>query len=332
MNEIPTPFEHELFLESRAALDSTTFLVCAFFTRGSDLFERCAVRLARSCERFELPYSIYRVPHVHQSISPRGVDDLRFTKANFIAFNLERFPDKDVLYMDADTFFMQRPSVLLGLKRSACDFAVYNWLCDPQNEAYVPANRKLQSKERESDFYVFSHRIGWTSSDQLICSGGVQYYGNTRPARALLQAWQRVIGDNPRSADDQCLDFAYNNPSSGCTPLRSTWLDKSHLRHPWWPQIEPVVLHPPLPSASRAHAPLAESGTHKRVHLDRCARNLSAPLFPVDCAVDTTTGIVYRIEEGKRLVQCGRHDGRFWIYAEDVDLGAGGERPGAVGC
>jgi hypothetical protein len=132
-----------------------------------------------------------------------------------------------------------------------------------------------------------------------------------------------VIGDNPRSADDKCLDFAYNNDIDGCACLRSTWLDKSQLRQPWWPQVEPVVLHSPLPSASRARALVAESDTQKRVHLDRCAENRSALLFPADCAVDTTTGIVYRIEEGKRLVRCGKYDGRFWIYPEDVELTEG---------
>ncbi len=319
MNEIVIPFEHELFLEGRATPDSTPFLVCAFFTGGSDLFERCAVRLARSCEKFELPYSIYRVPRVHQSISLRGTDDLRFTKANFIAFNLERFPDTDVLYMDADTFFMQRPSVLLGLRQDACDFAVYNWLSDPHNEAYVPANRKLRSGERESDFYVFSHRVEWTSSDQLICSGAVQYYGNTRPARALLQAWQRVIVDNPRSADDTCLSFAYNNPIEG-TRLRTRWLEKSYIRHAWWPHVEPVVLHPAMPTSGQAHLPPAESPDRRRLYLERCARNTAEVLFPAGCTVDTTTGIVYRIEDGKRLVPVGRHDGRFWIYPEDVAL------------
>jgi hypothetical protein len=318
MNEIVIPFEHELFLESRATLDSTTFLVCAFFTRGSDLLERSAERLARSCEKFELPYRIYRVPHVHQSISLRGTDDLRFTKANFIAFNLERFPDKDVLYMDADTLFMQRPSVLLGLKRSACDFAVYNWLGDPQNAAYAPANRKLRSPERESDFYVFTHRVEWSSTDQLICSGAVQYYGNSPAARGLLQAWHRVIAHNPRSADDKSLDFAYNNAAAP-SELRTEWLDKSYVRYAWWPHVEPVVLHPAMP-ASGQPPPLAESPGARRLYLERCTRNTAEPLFPAGCTVDTTTGIVYRIEDGKRLIPCGRHDGRFWIYPEDVAL------------
>jgi len=319
MIRLPIPFEHRVFRENHDRVDSTGFLVCAFFTPDDQRLERYAVRLANSCERFQLPYSIYCLPGVHRSISMRGGDDLRFTKSNFVAFNLERFPGRDVLYMDADTFFVQRPSVLLGLKEAGCDFAVYNWLSDPHNDAYVPANRKLQSGERESDFYVFSHRVEWTSDDQLICSGAVQYYGSTRPARALLEAWQQVIADNPRTADDTSLLFAFNNPGERTQP-RTRWLDKSYMRYAWWPHVEPVVLHPALPTSGQPHLPPAESPGRRRLYLERCTRNEAEILFPAGCMVDTTTGIVYRMEPGKRLVPCGRHEGRFWIYPEDVAL------------
>jgi len=319
MIRLPIPFEHRVFRENHERFDSTGFVVCAFFTPNDHQLERCAVRLANSCERFQLPYSIYCMPGVHRSISMRGGDDLGLTKPNFVAFNLERFPGRDVFYMDADTFFTQRPSALLGLKEAGCEFAVYNWLSDPHNDAYVPANRRLGSGERESDFYVFSHRVEWASDDQLICSGAVQYYGNSPPARALLQAWQRVIADNRSSADDKCLDFAYNNDGDRAQ-LRVKWLDKSHLRYAWWPHVEPVVLHPAMPTFGQPHLPPAESPDRRRLYLGRCTKNTAEVLFPAGCTVDTATGTVYRIEDGRRLIPFGRHDGRFWIYPEDVAL------------
>jgi len=81
-----------------------------------------------------------------------------------------------------------------------------------------------------------------------------------------------------------------------------------------------TVLHPALPTSGQPHLPPAESPGRRRLYLERCTRNEAEILFPAGCMVDTTTGIVYRMEPGKRLVPCGRHEGRFWIYPEDVAL------------
>jgi hypothetical protein len=88
-------FEGEVFLENLDGLDRTGFAACAFFTPDARL-ERCARRLARSCERLGLPYSVSRAPAVHPSISMRGTGDLRFTKPSFIASNLDRLAGSDI--------------------------------------------------------------------------------------------------------------------------------------------------------------------------------------------------------------------------------------------
>jgi len=319
-------FEGEVFLEDLRELDRTGFAACAFFT-PDDRLERCARRFARSCERLGLPYSVWRAPAVHPSISARGTGDLRFTKPSFIGWALDRLAGNDVAYFDADTCLVAAPLGLVEARMSGCDFAVYNWLADPHNAAYLPANRRIASGERASDLYAFTHRVTWSSAEQLICSGATQYYAHSAAARELLVAWQAAIAANPRSADDKCLDFAHNNALGRGLPLRRRWLGKAYVRCPWWPHVEPIVLHPDIPALAQTHVPVDESDGRKRVDTARCVPNETPLLFPQGCAVDTRTGIVYRIAPDGRLQETDRYPGRFWIYAPaDVDEALAGDR------
>lgn len=309
-------FEGEPFLEDLGGLDRAGFAVCAFFSTG-DGYETYARRLAASCRRFELPFSLWRAPAVHCSISWRGSPDLRFTKPSFVNFCLDRLGGAGVAYLDVDTLVVARPQSFFDAWRSNTDFAVYNWLSDVHNEAYLPANGKLVSPEPESTFYVFSHRVGWCSNDQLNCSGPTQYYGSGPAARTLLAGWQQTIARNPRSADDNSLNFAYNNPPAGSEALRVLWLDKAYVRFPWWPHVAPVILHPAIPATSQPFAPVSEEGGRRGIHLDRCTKNETPTLFPQDGGVDTGTGIMFRIDQQGRPQATGRYEGRFWIYREN---------------
>lgn len=316
-------FAGEPFLEDLDALGAAGFAVCAFFTPG-DGYERYARRLAAACARFGLPHSLWRVPAVHSSISLRGSADLGQTKPAFIGRCLDRLGGAAVAYLDVDAIVTARPQAFFDAGAGGHDFAIYNWLNDAHNEAYLPANHKLVSPEPQTSFYLFSHRVEWLSSEQLNCSGVAQWYRDSAPARALLEGWQRVIAGNPRSADDQCLNFAYNNPVPGTPQPRTLWLDKSYARCPWWPHVAPVVLHPAIPALSQPFAPVAESGTQRSIHLDRCDPNETPPLFPRDGGVDVRTGIVFRLDGAGHPQPVGRYEGRFWIYAEDP---APGELP-----
>jgi hypothetical protein len=216
-----------------------------------------------------------------------------------------------------DTLFMAAPQAFAEARAAACDFAIYNWLNDPHNEAYLPANHKVMSDEPKSAFYVFSHRVEWTSSEQLTCSGVTQFYANSAAARGLLSAWQHVICENPRSADDQCLNFAFNNLSPSAALPRTLWLDKAYARSPWWPHVAPVVLHPAIPALGQMHAPVNEAGERRCVYVDRCTRNETPTLFPRDGGIDVRTGVSFRIDDQGRPLPVERYAGRFWIYPED---------------
>jgi Nucleotide-diphospho-sugar transferase len=304
--------------ENLRFLDKKTFVVCSMFTPGKDGLVRCADRLARSCEKYGLPCSIYRVPEIHRSLSPAGTGDLTFTKANFISFNLARFPGKNILCLDVDMFFMDNPDDIIKASESGYDFAVYNWLHDEHNETYLPVNGKLETGNRYSDFYVFSHSVNFLSDKQLLSSGGVQFYRNSPEAVHLLELWQTVISENPDYADDQCLDYAYKNFIPDSRKVKAFWLDKAYIRFPWWPHVKPVILHPELCSVKK-RSQLEEIDGRKRFYPERCRRNTSDFFFPGDCIIDTKEHMLLKHADG-RMVDRIPTSQEFWLYPEDSSL------------
>jgi hypothetical protein len=296
--------------------DKSTFIVCALFTPNNPRYFLCADRLARSCEKYELPFSIYSVPEIHKSLSPSGKDDVTFTKANFICFNLMRFPGKNILCLDVDMFFVDYPEDIVKVSESSYDFAVYNWLRDEHNETYLPVNGKLITGDRYSDLYAFSHSVDFLSEEQLLSSGGVQFYRNSVEAKHLLELWQTVISQNPDYADDQCLDYAYNNFILDLRKVKAFWLDKSYIRFPWWPHIKPVILHPELCSVKN-RPQLPETDGRKRYYPEKCQKNMSDLLFPGDWLIDTKEHALLKYVDG-RLVDRRPISRDFWIYPEDA--------------
>jgi hypothetical protein len=317
--DFPLSFPYrKIYKENLALLGSSPCIIIAMFTPDNPHYERCAERLAASCERYQLPSAIYEVPHVHSSISRNGSSDLSFTKANFICFNMQRFPGKDILYLDLDMFFTDYPYAISDISRSHYDFAVYNWLNDQHNEAYVPVNMKVEAGNMYSYLYVFSHQIGYYCPGQLICSGGVQFYRNSAEAVHLLESWQTVIANSPDSADDECLDYAYNNLDIDLIKPRSCWLDKSYLRLPWWPHVKPVILHKALPMAGTGRSPVPVRGNLKRFYPEKCRERTEQFSFPADYVIDTKNGYLLKFENDT-LIDSRKITREFWIYPEDED-------------
>ena len=229
-----------------------------------------------------------------------------------------RFPAKNILYLDIDVFFVDYPDVIVEISEANYDFAIYNWLNDEHNEAYIPINRKIESGNIYSDFYMFSHCIGYHSNEQLICSGAVQFYRNSIKTKYLLESWQRVIANNPDYADDECLDYAYNNFILDLEDLKPFWLDKPYCRYPWWPHIKPVILHPDLPCGKRS-CHLTEINNRQRFYPIRCQPKSNSFLFSPDYIIDTKNRFLLKIinnqiTDRKTIKQ------DFWIYPKDVEL------------
>lgn len=274
-----------------------------------------AGRLLDSARRHALPVAAYAVPAVHRSISPAGSSDPALTKANLISAVLERF-GRPVLYVDADCVFARFPARVPQLVADGRDFAIFNWLAEEHTEAYrpvaVPVGQGAARAVEHGRYYGFSHSVDLASDSQLICSGAVQFYGTSDGARQLLAAWQAAIGEFPGTADDQCLDFAFNNRGAALAGLRTAWLGKAYMRCAWWIYERPVIDHPEMPSAGSGFAPFVARDARQRFYPGQVRPHPVEYVFPRDCLVDTRQRLLCRVA-GNTLVPVKRLARDLWL-------------------
>lgn len=304
--DFPLPFSP---LRTLSGGKEGSFVLCAMFTPNYALK---AQRLATSCEKFGVPFVMHEVAAVHRSISSRGAHDPAFSKPNFI-HHLFDTHGKPVLYVDADCEILAQPELIGTLAREGIDFAVYNWLADEHNDAFAPIELSVAGGPPvKNRFFVFSHRVEFFSSDQLLCSGPVQFYGNSDKARLLLAEWFRIIEAFPGTPDDECLDFAFNNSREDLSALKTHWLPKSYARYSWWITEQPVINHPEEPSMDGNFLSIDDLADRPRFDMARAQGSNGAPLFPRDCVIDTELGILYRMV-GTQLAAIGRTERKFWV-------------------
>jgi hypothetical protein len=217
---IPLPIKDMgIYRENLLPASRERFIVSAFFTPNEMRYYKFAQRLVTSCIRHGLPYAVYQIPDVHSTISLNGCDDPAFTKANFIAYNMARFPDRNILYVDVDVVFVEYPVKIAEISDKGYDFAIYNWLGDEQNAGYSPLYKEAEGRRIVTEQYILTHYVPYYCPDQLRCSGGVQFYRNCPEVKSFLKAWLNVIAQSPYAADDECLDYTYNNPGSPSVKL-----------------------------------------------------------------------------------------------------------------
>jgi nucleotide-diphospho-sugar transferase len=285
------------------------YVVGAFFTPG---FTPKARRLAASCEAFGVPYVLHEVPAVHRSIYALGTGDASFTKPNFIHHLLAEH-GKPVLYVDADCEFMAPPYLLDHLVETQCSFSVYNWLADEHTDAFAPIELNLTGRQPiKNRFYAFTHSVDHYSQDQLLCSGLVQFYGNSQASRVLLNEWQKTILAFPGCSDDACLDFAFNNLGPRGYGLKLRWLPKSYARISWWIYAEPVINNVHTPNDENIFVPIKDSVARQRFYFDRMTKRTEVRLFPRDCIIDTQERTICRVD-GDTLVLVSPTDQHFWL-------------------
>jgi hypothetical protein len=267
-------------------------------------------RLAASCRAVKIPFIIHQVPTVHRSISSQGSADETFTKSNFIRSMLDEY-HRPLIYVDADCVFESYPDKIEAIAGSKSDMAIYNWLADEQTDCFVPVEMRMPSGEVDRKrFYKFSHAIDFLASDQLICSGAVQFYADTAHARLFLERWAETIRMFPGTADDTCLDFTYNN-FAGEAKISASWLSKDYARYAWWIYVKPVIDHPDFPNAGD-FARIPENGTLKRFYPERTKQTQGRPVFPRDCIIDTAERLILQpTDSGMRII--GRTELNFWL-------------------
>lgn len=194
---------------------------------------------------------------------------------------------------------VEHPVLVDQLLGSQVDFAIFNWLAEEHTEAYVRADVTVAdgsgSRPARDRFYRFSHSIDSICSRQLLCSGAVQWWNRTTAANALLEQWQRVIERSSGSADDKCLDHAFNNCPPEAPPMRAAWLPKSYARYAWWIYERPFIDHPDIPATADGFVPLDELDGKRRIYTQWLKEPEVAHVFPKDCLIDTHSRTLLRL-------------------------------------
>jgi hypothetical protein len=285
------------------------YILAALFTPE---FTGKARHLAASCEVFGVPYVMHEIAAVHTSIHSQGSADPSFTKANFIHHVLNQH-NKPVLYVDADCEFLDEPKLLNDLVASGCDFAIYNWFADEHTDAFAPVEISLSGKPPIRDrFYTYTHSVEFFAPDQLMCSGLVQYYGNSESARMLLREWQRTIVAFSGCSDDSCLDFTFNNLGTRKLSVRIRWLPKAYARISWWIYAKPVINNAYGTDDQNIFIPVKDSAGRQRFYLDRVQKRNEVRLFPRDCIIDTEQRVILRLVNNEFVV-VSPTDQNFWL-------------------
>ena len=265
------------------------FIICAMFTPD---YRHQAERLAASLDQFALAYALFEVPQVHRSISHKGGENIDFSKPRFIAAMLRRFA-RPVLYVDSDVILRKFPGRIGQLCREGCDFAIYNWMTDPINDAWRP-------EAPGHRFWKFYFSVDVVSDSQLMASGAAQLWRHTTAGQALLEDWEKRIEENPGAQDDHCLDLAYNHGVRG--GLTSCWLPKEYCRYAFWPYADPVIDHPDFPAP--------DAGQWRDLGIARLDRNKISRTnrqqpFPRDATLDALEKVLLRPGADGRLSPAG---------------------------
>jgi len=282
---LPIPFEHTVIHNNLSDYSDPKFIVCAMATTHQEIYSQQANRLFSSCQKYHIPCVIYSVPKVHQSTSLKGSNDPAYTKANFIYYILEKYPNAYIFYVDADVLFMAYPEITAYLIENNIDFAVYNWLSAEHNEKYIPIDPKDPEYQH---LYFYFGVCAYYSTKQLICGGCCQIYRNSKQARNLLQNCFNMNCLYPDLPDDEILDYTYNNFILDKTDCTVFWLDASYCRCYWWIYVKPVVLHPDIHSSvDRIH--VTELNNLKRAYFDKCEQRTQTthpPILPIDWIIN----------------------------------------------
>jgi hypothetical protein len=172
------------------------------------------------------------------------------------------------LYLDCDVIVRDFPVLFTEIVKNKYDFSILNWLSLNDNSAYIEAQSGLK-------IYTFSHEINYISDDQLICSGAVQFWNNSKNSFMLLFKWLEIIKLNSESQDDHCLDCAFNNFGN---ELNTFWLPKSYARYGWWIFDIPIIDHPHLPNNNPNFKEINEEFGYKRIMLNKLYEKKSTKL------------------------------------------------------
>ncbi len=227
-------------------LEVENFLIVSFFTQN---YKDKADRLINSLNNFNLNYKIFEIPTIHYSKSDKGSNDINYCMPKLIIDMLKQFK-VPIIFLDCDLVVMKEPKLFYSLREKNIDFAIYNWLEDPENDGYLPVKLKINSErgEIEKTYYINSVNVKLLNNPnkerQLFSSGGVAYFSESNSSINVLNEWLENIIKYPNVPDDQLLDHTFNYSSNVRKNLKVEWLDKSYCRVFWWIFSQPIIDHP----------------------------------------------------------------------------------------
>ena len=222
------------------------FLIISFFTKN---IINKADRLIISLDKLKLNYKIFEIPSIHYSKSNKGSLDMNFCQPKLI-LDVIKGINIPILFVDSDIVFNKFPSLIFDFKKKEIDFAIYNWLEDPDNDGYLPFELNIKTIEGniKKKFFINSVNINLLNAPrvkkQLLSSGAVIFFSNSSQSIDFLEKWLENIKKFPKAVDDQTLDYTYNFCLNSNDNLKTVWFDKSYCRYKWWIFSDPIINHP----------------------------------------------------------------------------------------
>ena len=140
----------------------------------------------------------------------------------------------------------------------------------------------------------------------------MQFYNNTGNARRLLARWHETVMASAGIADDECLNFTFNNPTDESNGAKACWLPKSHCRHAWWIYQKPAINHPDFPNDASGFASFPEAAPRRAFYRERALLTKVEPHVAPGLLIDTWECQIIKNREG-RLKPVGPVPFELWL-------------------
>lgn len=150
------------------------YIIVSYYTENTG-YKAQAMRLAVSAERFGLPWHIEGIPNIGS-----WQENTRY-KAAFIMAMMERFPNKAIVFIDADAIIRKKPKLFEALR---CDIAV-----SYRDYALFPCRSRKYGKELLS---------------------GTLYLANNRKTKEFVKLWIDKNNERPLIWEQKNMELALN--------------------------------------------------------------------------------------------------------------------------
>ncbi len=212
---------YDPIVQSRILNKESNFVITSYWwgrgnlnknSRDQLTYDQLADRFINSCVKNKCNYYVAEYPMFAQ---PGGYQKAINYKATFIKYALDDPVNKgkNVVYIDTDMLVEKFPSLF----EEDYDFMGYNWNWEPRS--------------------IFGVPIPCFSPFTIHTSGGIQFFGQTPPSRALLDAWEDEALKYPGKADDRLLGLAFNK-GDFLRKCRCLWLPMEYFWIPYFYEVE----------------------------------------------------------------------------------------------